>query len=141
MHRGTRNTLQIVAGYLERHNKWLAFGSCGLLAAGAIGWVGGRLIAIPAVEFVSSVLLLAGTVGFTALVFVNKRRFRRPLISQVIGLLSVVWALLVIGLVVAPILRYPMAALMGLIVLLLLAGLRDLIDDAKRWNLTDRRPP
>ncbi len=109
----------------------------GFLAVGMIGWLVGHLDpTYYSIAWVFAVLFSAGTVGFTVLVFVNSHRFRRPLIPQVMGLLSVLWAILLIGLNpdTARVLRYPMAVLVGLEVLLLIVGYRDLVAASKRWN-------
>lgn len=120
------DSLKTTVQNLERVNKWLSLGTGAFLAVGGVGWAGGHYVA-SFYQFLSvfAVLTFAGTAGFVVLAFINAHRVRRPLILRALGVVGVLFGMLFIGFNQDPFLKYPMALLAALAVVLLIIGLKD----------------
>jgi hypothetical protein len=110
---------------------WLGVTAGALAAAGMTGYVGGRLTAdyrLVGLVLFSTYLVLAGFVLFALALFINTPTMRRPLVSWAIGAVLMLYGILLVAFPYERAAAYPMAAIAALLVLLVVAGWRDLCD-------------
>ena len=93
--------------------------------------MGGRLTAdyrLVGLVLFSTYLVLAGLVLFALALFINTPKMRRPLVSWAIGAVLILYGTLLVAFPYERAAAYPMAAIAALLVLLIVAGWRDLCD-------------
>jgi hypothetical protein len=117
-------------GFLQEKSIWQAWGTVAFLAIGAAGWAATANNGV--LRFVFASIQFLGLMLFATLLLVNAPRFRRPLIPIAMGVIAVLLALvLIIFSQHRPVL--PLWLLVGLMILLILVGWRD-IWDATIWE-------
>jgi hypothetical protein len=113
---------------------WLGVAACAFAAAGMAGYLGGRLTAdyrFVGLVLFSTYLVLAGFVIFALALFINTPKMHRPLVSWAIGATLTLYGILLVAFPYERAAAYPMAAIAALLILLIVAGWRDLCN----WHL------
>jgi peptidoglycan/LPS O-acetylase OafA/YrhL len=109
-----------------RNRRVLSSATIGAMVVGIIGWIAAHFVANNLWLLESlSVLALLGTAGYAVLAFADSQHQRRPWILQAVGALALVWGVLLVGLIAAPFLKYPLALVTLMLVVLIVFAMSD----------------
>ena len=109
-----------------RNRRLLSSATIGALVVGIVGWIAAHFVADnPWLLESLSVLALLGTAGYAVLAFADSQHQRRPRILQAMGALALVWGVLLVGLIVAPFVKYLLLFVTFILVVVVIVALSD----------------